>query len=212
MLTVESGTARGRVLRAAGELFYAYGFHAVGIDLIIERAGVAKATLYRHFPTKDDLIAAYLESANARFWDWFDSSIDPAAPPLVALGGLFDAVARLATEPACHGCTFQVTAAEFPDQSHPGHAVALEHKQAVRARLRQLAAEAGARRPDELADGLLLLMDGAFASTRMYGQDNPGGRVGAAARSLIAATELQMVGRMDGDGRPGLHGKGRSER
>lgn len=187
MAIVESETARDRVLRAAGELFYEHGFHAVGIDLIIERAGVAKATLYRHFPTKDDLIAAYLEDANARFWGWFDSSIDTDAPAADALVELFDAVASLATSPVCLGCTFQVTAAEFPDESHPGHAVALAHKRAVRGRLRELASEAGSRRPDELADGLLLLMDGAFASARMFGQDNPAGGVSAAARTLIIA-------------------------
>lgn len=187
MSTAEAETARQRLLHAADELFYEHGFHAVGIDLIIERARVAKATLYRHFPTKDDLIAAYLEDANARFVSWFESSIDKDASAADALIGLFDAVATLATSPACLGCTFQVTAAEFPDTTHPGHAVALAHKQAVRGRLGGLATEAGCRQPDELADGLLLLLDGAFASTRMCGQDNPGGRVGAVARTLITA-------------------------
>ena len=187
MSTVGTETARDRMLRAAGALFYEHGFQAVGVDLIIEEAGVAKATLYRHFPTKDDLIAAYLEDANTRFQEWFDTSIDTEAPAADALVGLFDAVAVLATSPGCLGCTFQVTASEFPDRSHPGHAVALAHKQAVRARLRELADEAGARQPDELADGLLLLMDGAFASARMFGPDNPSRRVGSAARTLIDA-------------------------
>jgi AcrR family transcriptional regulator len=182
-----TATARERILRTASELFYEHGFHAVGIDLIIERAGVAKATLYRHFPTKDDLISAYLEDADARFSEWFNASIDPGAPAAEALVGIFDSVATLVSSPGCLGCTFQVTAAEFPEASHPGHAVALAHKQAVRGRLRELAMEAGARRPEELGDGLLLLMDGAFAAARMHGHDNPGGRVGAVARTLIAA-------------------------
>jgi AcrR family transcriptional regulator len=187
MPKAETETARDRIVRTASELFYNHGFHAVGIDLIIERAGVAKATLYRHFSTKDDLISAYLEDADARFSEWFDASINPDAPAAEALVGIFDSVAALVTSPACMGCTFQVTAAEFPEASHPGHAVALAHKQAVRGRLRELAVEAGARRPDELADGLLLLMDGAFAAARMHGHDNPGGQVGAVARTLIAA-------------------------
>ena len=187
MIVVEAESARDRVLRAAGGLFYEHGFHAVGIDLIIERAGVAKATLYRHFPTKDDLIAACLDDANTRFWQWFDGAVDPTAAPVDALAGLFDAVGALASSPACLGCTFQVSAAEFPDRSHPGHVVALAHKNAVRARLRGLADGAGAGRPDQLADELLLVMDGAFAATRMYGPHNPGGRAGDAARALIAA-------------------------
>jgi AcrR family transcriptional regulator len=187
MPKAETATARDRILCTASELFYERGFHAVGIDLIIERAGVAKATLYRHFPTKDDLISAYLEDADARFSEWFDASINPDVTPAEALVGIFDSVAILATSPECLGCTFQVTAAEFPEASHPGHAVALAHKQAVRGRLRELSKETGARRPDELADGLLLLMDGAFAAARMHGHDNPGGQVGAVARTLIAA-------------------------
>lgn len=202
MPTAQSETARDRVLRTAGELFYEHGYHAVGIDLIIERAEVAKATLYRHFATKDELIAAYLDHANTRFMQWFDASVDTAVPAVDALVGLFDAVASLATSPECLGCTFQVTAAEFPDVSHPGHAVALAHKQAARKRLRQLATSAGARRPGELADGLLLLMEGAFASTRMFGRDNPGGRVGSVARTLIAAhTTPRSPGRSRGSSR-----------
>lgn len=180
-------SARERVLAAAGELFYERGFHAVGVDLIVERAGVAKASLYRHFPTKDDLIAAYLERANEGFWAWFDAQDDPSASPGDRLVGLFDAVGELATAPACLGCTFQVSAAEFPDRGHPGHAVALGHKEAVRARLRALATEAGADAPDALADALLLVMDGAFAAARMYGPGNPGRHAGAAARALLAA-------------------------
>lgn len=182
---VETRSARERLLWVAGELFYEHGFHAVGIDLIIERAGVAKATLYRHFPTKDDLIAAYLDAANERFWAWFDAAVDTTLPPSETLARVFDAVADLATSPACLGCGFQLTAAEFPDRSNPGHETALAHKNAVRSRLEELAVAASARRPDELADGLLLVMDGAFAAARMHGPDNPGRHAGAAARALV---------------------------
>ena len=179
--------ARDRLVRIAGELFYERGFHAVGIDLIIERAGVAKATLYRYFATKDDLIAAALDAADQQFWTWLDAATDTTAEPAERLGGIFDAVAALATSPACLGCTFQVTAAEFPDRAHAGHHVALAHKQAVRSRLRDHAVASGATDPDVLADALLLLMDGAFAAARMYGRDNPGRSVADAARALIAA-------------------------
>jgi AcrR family transcriptional regulator len=179
--------ARERVLQTAAGLFYERGFHAVGVDLIIERAGVAKTTLYRHFPSKDDLIVAYLGDANTRFWSWFDGTVDTDLPPREQLVSLFEAVAKLATGPACLGCTFQVTAAEFPDGRHPGHATALAHKQAVRTRLRELATAADAPEPTALADGLLLLMDGAFAAARMYGRSSPAAHVATAARSLIDA-------------------------
>lgn len=180
-------TARDRILATAAELFYAHGFHAVGVDLIIERAGVAKATLYRYFPSKDDLVVAYLADADGRFWSWFDAALDPAADPREQLAGLFDQVAKLATGPACLGCTFQVTAAEFPEHDSPAHVTALAHKQAVRRRLRGLAVAAGVADPDALADGLLLVMDGAFAAARMHRHRNPARHAGRAARALIDA-------------------------
>jgi AcrR family transcriptional regulator len=181
------GSARQRILDTAAGLFYEHGFHAVGVDLVIERAGVAKTTLYRHFPSKDDLIVAYLEDANEQFWAWFESSLASAAPGRDQLLALFDAVQKLATGPGCLGCTFQVTAAEFPEPDHPGHATALAHKQAVRVRLRGLATDAGAGDPAALADALLLLMDGAFAAARMYRRSSPAKTVADAARVLIDA-------------------------
>jgi AcrR family transcriptional regulator len=179
--------ARDRVLDTAAALFYEHGFHAVGVDLIVARAAVAKTTLYRHFPSKDDLIVSYLERANEQFWAWFDASVDPAAPGRDQLVAVFDAVETLGTSPACLGCAFQVTAAEFPDRAHPGHATALAHKEAVRTRLRELAAAAGAAHPDALGDALLLVMDGAFAAARMYGPTSPAAQAAGAARTLIDA-------------------------
>jgi len=178
-------SGREAILATADRLFYEHGFHAVGVDLIVERAGVAKTTMYRHFPSKDALVLAYLERADERFWTWFEASDDPAVDPAARLAGLFDAVATLVTDPVCLGCCFQATAAEFPDPQSGGHAAALAHKERVRARLRELAAAAGAADPGALGDALLVLMDGAFASARMYGPTNPGAGIGAAARLLI---------------------------
>ena len=187
-MRAEVRSGRESVLAAADALFYERGFHAVGVDLIVARAGVAKTTMYRHFSSKDDLIVAYLDRADERFWAWFDASLDPHAPPDQRLAGLFDALANLAASPSCLGCAFQATAAEFPEPSGAGHATALAHKEAVRARLRQQAADAGAADPTLLGDALLVLLDGAFALARMYGPDNPAAGVGAAARSLIDAS------------------------
>ena len=159
----------------------------MGIDRIIARAGVAKTTLYHHFASKDELIVAYLERSNRRFWQWFDDAVAGERDPRSRLTALFDAVARLATSPACLGCTFQGTAAEFPDQAHPGHRVARAHKEAVLARLRELAAQADAHDPDALADQLLLVMDGAFASARMFGTDSPAATAPQAARAMLDA-------------------------
>jgi hypothetical protein len=109
---------------------------------------------------------------------------DVARMPRLLVVGVLEVV-HLATSPICLGCAFQAAAAEFHEASDAGHAAALAHKEEVRARLRQLAADAGAADPGALGDALLLLMDGAFAAARMYGLDNPAAGVGAAARSLI---------------------------
>jgi AcrR family transcriptional regulator len=183
--TADSRPARQRILDVAGELFYRDGFRAIGVDTVVERSGVAKTTLYHHFSSKDALIVAYLQHSDERFWAWFQGAVASEQEPRAKLVALFEAVGRLARSPACLGCTFQGTAAEFPDPAHPGHRAARAHKQAVLRRLRELAAQAGARDPAELASELLLLMDGAFAAARMFGRRSPAASVASAAAALI---------------------------
>jgi AcrR family transcriptional regulator len=194
--------ARERILETAARLFLRDGFRAVGVDTIVAEAGVAKMTLYAHFPSKDDLIVAYLERANQQFWAWLEGA-SVADGPRAKLLAMFDAVGRQADSPQCLGCTFQGTAAEFPDPEHPGHRVALAHTQAVLARLRGLAEDAGLRAPADLAQQLLLLMDGAWVAARMFGPHNPGVQVAAAARALIRAHDRQAgAGRTGPEGDP----------
>lgn len=182
-----STAARERILAKAGELFYRYGYHAVGIDTIVAESGVAKMTLYRQFPSKDDLVRAYLERSNQQFWVWLDSASAAAESPRAKILAIFAAVGDLSASPQCLGCTFQGAAAEFPAQDHPGHQVALAHKLAVIERLRDLATQAGLRDPEALANQLLLLMDGAWTAARMFGPVNPGRDVAQAAAALVAA-------------------------
>jgi AcrR family transcriptional regulator len=187
-------SARARVLETAATLFFRDGFRAVGVDTIVAESGVGKMTLYRHFPSKDDLIVAYLQDSNEKFWVWFDEAtaeeVGGARDRLLAC---FRALETLVAKPTCYGCPFLNAAVDFPERGHPGHQVALAHKQAVRARFRELARQAGARAPQTLANHLLLLMDGAFMAVRMYGSvlgsraDNPAVRVTEAARTLIDA-------------------------
>jgi AcrR family transcriptional regulator len=187
MTTVQDLPVRQRILETAQRLFHRDGFRATGIDTIIAEAGVAKMSLYRHFPSKDDLIVAYLEESNRQYWEWLDGAVAHLDDPAEKLVGMFEAIEKLATSPECLGCTFQGTAAEFPDRDHPGHQVALAHKRKVQDRFAQLAGEAGLRDPGKLADQLLLLTDGAWVAARMYGPDNPAAGLAATARSLIDA-------------------------
>jgi len=130
-----------------------------------------------------------LEQSDRDFWDYFEQSTGKAAGARAKLLAFFRALQGYVTSPTCYGCPFLNMASEYPLTAHPGHRVALEHKRAVRTRFRKLAEDAGARRPRALADGLLLLMDGAYLAARMYGAspDNPGAGVAEAARRLIDA-------------------------
>lgn len=178
--------ARERILDTAAELFYRDGYQATGVDTIVERSGVAKMTLYRHFSSKDELIVAYLEKANDEFWAWWEEAIRPHdGSPRRQIIALFEAVARLTAQGECYGCTFQNTAVEFPSRDHPGHRVAQAHKRAVIGRLREMAARAGATDAGRLADQLFLLMDGAWMARRMFGPQNPARHLTDAARALL---------------------------
>ncbi len=180
-------SARDRILDTASSLFYRDGYQAVGIDTIVARSGVAKMTLYRHFASKDELIAAYLERSDAEYWGWLEGEIGDVDDPRAKLNAAFDAVATLATSARCLGCAFQAAASEFPEPDHPGHRVAVAHKRRVLDRLAGLADDAHLRDPEELAAQLLLLMDGAWVAARMFGPDNHAGSVREAARALIDA-------------------------
>src|SRR5688500_12107719 len=108
-------TAREKILDAAGHLFYQQGFRAVGIDTIIAEADVAKMTLYAHFPSKDDLIVAYLERSDAEGWKWMEEATAGHETPKEKLVAIFEALGERADGVECFGCPVQATAAEFPD-------------------------------------------------------------------------------------------------
>jgi AcrR family transcriptional regulator len=178
-------TSRDRVFRTAARLFYQNGYRAVGVDTLAAASGIGKMTLYRHFPSKDDLIVAYLEDSHNLFWHHFEAIIQDAPTAREKLLAFFASLQEYVVTPACYGCPFLNVATEYPETGYAGHQVAMEHKQSVRRRFRQLAEEAGAIEPAVLADQLFLLMDGAFMASRMFGPDNPAAHLAAGARILI---------------------------
>lgn len=184
---LEPKSARERILETAGRLFYRDGFLAVGIDLIIAESGVAKMTLYRHFASKEELVVAYLEEANQKFWAWMEAEMAGAEGPQAKILAIFQAVQKVATSPECLGCSFQGAALEFPGIDHAAHQVAIKHKDEVRRRIGALAAEAGLKAPEVLANQLLLLMDGAWTASRMYGPQNAAADLVPAVRVLLTA-------------------------
>jgi len=158
--------ARDRLLAAADELFYAEGVHTVGIDRVIEHAGVAKASLYSSFGSKEGLIRAYLEGRHQRRRDRIEAGLTRYDNPRDRLLGIFDVLAELAASPTFRGCAFYNASAE----SRPGGAVeqvSNETRAWTRNLFTDLAREAGAKDPESLAAQLVVLYDGALVGARM---------------------------------------------
>ena len=180
--------AHERIREVARELFYRQGIRAVGVDAIVAEAGATKMSLYRHFASKDELVAACLSDRVAGFWTWFDGVLarhpeDPRAQLLA----LFAALAKRAAAKGFRGCPMTNAAIEFPEADHPGRHIAETNKRELRDRLETLAHGAGAREPATLADGLLLLFEGSYASSQTFGPGGPAGQVDRVAASLIDA-------------------------
>lgn len=155
--------ARERILDTAFALFYARGIRAVGVDLIIAESGAAKATFYKHYRTKDDLILAYLDKVDHIWTGQLRAAAEAAGPdPADQLVGLFDALSAACRRDGYRGCAFINAAAEAAPGT-PVHERTVAHKQAVLAWLRDLAAQAGAEDPHSLARSLALLLDGGLA-------------------------------------------------
>lgn len=180
-------TPKEKLFQTAARLFYQDGYRAVGVDTIAAESGIGKMTLYRHYPSKDDLIAAFLQNSDENFWEYFEQSTQGVSDPRAKLLAFFQALQNYVTSPDCYGCPFINIAVEYPQAGYPGHQIALRHKQGVRQRFQQLAQEAGASHPEALANALFLLMDGAYMASRMFSTspDNPASAVALAAQQLI---------------------------
>ncbi|MDG4761792.1 TetR/AcrR family transcriptional regulator [Micromonospora sp. WMMD710] len=182
-----AGSARDRILDTAFRLFYAHGPRGVGVDTVIAESGVAKATLYKHFPRKDDLVLAYLDRVDQT---WFGAlraaARDAGDEPRDQLVGMFDALVGACRRDGYHGCAFINTAAESP-AGGPVHARTVEHKTVVRAWVTELARQAGAAEPELLARQLTLLLDGGLASGVLDGDPVIAEVARRSARTLVDA-------------------------
>jgi AcrR family transcriptional regulator len=179
---------REKILTIANDLFYQKGVRAIGVDTIIAQSEVAKTTLYRYFPSKDDLVVAYLETQDWHFWRLFDKVVDryPNEPKQQLLA-IFSWLDELIASPECYGCPFLMIAGEFPKIDYPGHQVAIAHNRKLRDRMRELAELAGIDLAEELSATLSLLVDGAFAQRRLFEKHDHGVMLEKAARIAIDA-------------------------
>ena len=183
--------ARERLLTAADELFYREGVQTVGIDRIISRAGVAKASLYSNFGSKEELVRAYLESRHARTTERISRALTRFRTPRERLLGVFDAQGEQFTDPAFNGCAFVMASAEAPAGGAVEHA-AEAYRDWVRTLFTTLAREAGVADADALARQLHLLYDGAGLSARMDHDPSAATTARSAAAALFdAAPKVQ---------------------
>ena len=187
----ERRSARERLLAAAEELFYGEGINTVGIDRVIERAGVAKASLYDAFGSKEELIRSYLAARHDARRKRMEEKLARHAAPREKLLAIFDAMAETMASPTFRGCAFVRAGSEM--HSAPKVQAVIEESRAwLRGLFRELAKEAGAAHPDRLAQQLVILYDGASVSAQMDGAPRPVGTVRAMAEMLLDAdTPLQ---------------------
>jgi len=192
--TAEGAAARNqagdKVFAAAADLFYRKGIHAVGVEEIVRQAGVAKISLYRKFASKDDLVVAYLEDRSRVFLREWDEMFDRYRDnPPAQLRAMMTYVAKRTTQDGYRGCPFINFCAEFPDPAHPGRRVARATMRGLRERFLRLAEALRVREPERLADGFLLLFEGAYGLSQTFGggADGPGHRVVWASEMLVEA-------------------------
>lgn len=156
--------ARTRLLDTATQLFYAEGLHAVGIDRLVGEARVTRATLYRHFPSKDDLLVAYLTQAD----EALRSRVEATRAEELAPADIVRSVARAITEdiqrPGFRGCAFLNAAAEYPARDHPVHQAVLNHRDWFLATMIDLFSGIGKIDPAPAAGHFVMLRDGAMAA------------------------------------------------
>jgi AcrR family transcriptional regulator len=179
---------RERILQTARELFYRDGINAVSVDAIAAAAGTNKMTLYRHFDSKDALISAYLGALAAEGEGiWEEARAAHPGDAQAQLRYLLKHVSQFAAESTGRGCALANAAVELAERKHPARKVVEAHKRRQCERLIALCREAGYAKPEQLADELFLLVEGARSSLQSVGPEGPGARLFALAESLLDA-------------------------
>jgi AcrR family transcriptional regulator len=179
---------RERIIAAASDLFYRHGIRAVGVEAIAEAAGTNKMTLYRHFDSKDELVAEYLRClANCAGKLWSDLAAAHPDDPRAQLRGWLAAMEAHVVDADQRGCALANAAVELPEKDHPARRVIEEFKIAQRDRLMALCRQTLVDEPELLADELFLLLEGARVSAQSLGPDGPASRLVRMGEAVIAS-------------------------
>ena len=181
-------SARKRIFDTASQLFYLKGIRAVGVETIAAEADTTKMSLYRNFPSKDELVAEWLRDHDVNFWQTWDAMASRhPKDPRRQLKAAFALLARHVADPKARGCRMANAAVELTEKDHPARKVIEAHKTKLRTRLAQMCNQMGVRDPGLLADHLFLLMEGAQVTTQTLGVRGPARNVARAAKTLIDA-------------------------
>lgn len=188
-------TAATRVFEAARDLFYHRGIRAVGVDEIVCKAGVTKPSLYRAFASKDELIAACLEESGRENRVALQATLEKAGDdPRTQLRAAIRYFAGKIAAPDFRGCAMSNTAVEIPEPGHPGRTVLESCKADLRATIVNITRQLDIARPEELADGLLLIIEGGMAAHHIFGSQGPCMAMVATSDALIDAHLAARVG------------------
>ncbi len=179
-------SARKRIFDTASQLFYLKGIRAVGVEMIAAEADTTKMSLYRNFPSKDELVAEWLRDHDVNFWRTWDAMVSRhSSDPRRQLKAAFALLAKHLADPKARGCPMANAAVELTEKDHPARKVIEAHKAKLRTRLARICTEMEAPEPALLADQLFLLMEGAQVTKQTLGVRGPAKNVARAAAMLI---------------------------
>lgn len=194
-LSIEKGDRippRARLLAVASELFYRHGIRAIGVEAIAEAAGTNKMTLYRHFPSKDELVAECLRQvAHEGVARWRRYEEAHPGDPLAQIRAWLGEMAGVLADSNHRGCALANAAVELPERTHPARRVVEEYKLAQRKHLAGLCRSAGLKEPEMLADELYLLLEGARVTAQSIGTQGLGPRLTRMGEAMIAAHRVR---------------------
>ena len=165
---IRPSEARQRLLNTATRIFYGEGIHSVGVDRIIAEAKVTRATFYRHFPGKEDLVLAYLQGADQAIRSQVDTAIAAGPPASDAVRAVAASIAQGIQSPGFRGCAFLNAVAEYPDPDHPVHKAVLAHRQWFLDTINTLMARIQETKAEPAARHFVLLRDGAMAAGCLF--------------------------------------------
>jgi AcrR family transcriptional regulator len=183
---------RERLLAKASEIFYADGIHRVGIERIIAEARITKATFYRHFPSKQDLVLAYLETAHLAVVEQIDQVLATSGSPAESLRRIGEAVAGEISSPGFRGCAFINAAAEFSETDSPVHVAVIRHRTWFERVLRDLFVEVGAAPADGAARHVVMLRDGAMVAGYLSDRTIAGLTLRRGIEGILEVTASQL--------------------